>query len=306
MTRTALIFGGNGQDGIYLRRLCQEKQMRAVAVSRSSGVHPGDVGDPDYVDAVVREIEPDYVFHLAARSTTAHAAMAENHRTISTGTWNVCSAVERHVPDARVFVTGSGLQFRNDGAPISESCAFEATSPYAVERIHSVYAARYYRSRGLRTHVGYLFHHESPHRKPGHLSMRIAMGAAKVAEGRRSGLEIGDPGVEKEWGFAGDIAQGILTLVSQDEVAEATIGTGQPHAIAAWAQLCFAHVGEDWRDHVQTDPAFEPDFARLVSDPTTMRSLGWQPTTDIAELAEAMMEHVLQTRAPRSRPAARQ
>ena len=91
-----------------------------VCTSRKSGAWPGDIGVFEFVDDVVRRTLPDYVFHLAARSSTAHEALWDNQRAISGGTWNVCEATARHCPEARVFITGSGLQFENNGEPLDE------------------------------------------------------------------------------------------------------------------------------------------------------------------------------------------
>lgn len=264
--------------------------MRVVLSSRSTPKYAGDVGDYEFVDALVSEVRPDLVFQLAARSTASHGALRDNHRTISGGCWSVCEAVARHCPQAKVFLPGSGLQFLNDGEPIDETTAFSATSPYAVERIHTVYAARYFRDRGLRTYVGYLFHHDSPRRAPGHLSMRIARAAVEIASGGAGALEIGDATVQKEWGFAGDIAAGMLTLLGQDQVHEAVIGTGVAHSVAEWAERCFEHVGLDWREHSSSSASFTPDFDRLVSNPARIRALGWEPRVDMGGLCEMVMQ----------------
>ena len=65
--------------------------------------------------------------------------------------------------------------------PIRETDEFEANSPYSVARIQSVYAARYFRSLGMKVYVGYLFHHESPLRKPLHVSQMIAIAVKRIA-----------------------------------------------------------------------------------------------------------------------------
>jgi GDPmannose 4,6-dehydratase len=286
----ALIFGASGQDGHYLSKLCRAKGITPLGVSRSGSAIQGDVGDFAQVEALVRFHTPAYVFQLAAASTTRHEALFENHRAIATGALNVLEAVKRHTPAARVFLAGSGVQFENTGAPISERSPFDPTSPYAVARIHSVYAARYYRSLGVAAYVGYLFHHESPLRKPGHVSKKIALAARRIAAGSSERLELGDLAVEKEWTYAGDVAHAILTLVEQDQVHEATIGSGETHSIREWVERCFQLAGRDWRQHVTVRLGFVPEYRRLVSDPTTMHSLGWHPETSFEDLARKMME----------------
>jgi GDPmannose 4,6-dehydratase len=233
------------------------------------------VADLAGVEALVRAHRPSHVFHLAANSTTRHDAVFENHATIATGTLNVLEAVRRHAPDARVFVTGSGLQFRNDGRPVSERDPFDAGSPYAASRIAAVYAARYYRTLGVRAYVGYLFHHDSPLRKPGHVSQLVATAARRIAAGGREPLELGDLTTRKEWAFAGDVARAILALVGQDEVWEAAIGTGEAYTIERWVEACFGLVGLDWRDHVRLKPGFGPSTRAWCRTRRPYGRLGW-------------------------------
>ncbi len=286
----ALIFGANGQDGHYLGEICRSHDITPVGISRSGDGVRADVSSFAQVDELVRSYRPEYVFHLAAASTTKHGALFENHATISTGTLNILESVRTHSPGARVFLAGSGLQFVNTGMPISEKAPFEASSPYAVARIQSVYAGRYFRSLGLRVYVGYLFHHESPLRKPGHVSMMIALAAKRIGAGSAETLEIGDMSVEKEWTFAGDVAQAMFTLVRQDSVFEAVIGSGVTYTIRDWLEQCFGIVGKNWKDHVRLREGFVPEYRRLVSDPALIHGLGWSPKVGFADLAKMMMK----------------
>ncbi len=293
---TALIFGASGQDAHYLARLCAARGVLPVGVSRSAGDWlVGDVAKREEVNALVEQHRPAYVFHLAANSTTRHDALFENHETISTGALNVLEAVRVHAPEARVFLSGSGLQFVNGGRPISERDPFEATSPYSVARIQSVYAARYYRGLGVRVYVGYLFHHESPRRKAHHVSQKIAQAARRIADGSGETLEIGDVTVRKEWTFAGDVAAGMLTLVNQDAVFEASIGSGVAWSIEDWLERCFGQVRLRWQDHVRLREGFVPEYSCLLSDPATMHALGWRAEVDLDALAAMMInpEHAV-------------
>lgn len=285
----AIIFGANGQDGHYLAEQCTHRNIEPVRVSRGGNHLRGDVSDRGQVEQLIRLHKPAYIFHLAARSTTRHDALFENHAAISTGALNILESVKDHSPASKVFITGSGLQFRNTGNPISERDAFEANSAYSVARIHSAYAARYYRSLGLKTYVGYLFHHESPLRKADHVSQMIAQAVKRISAGSKEVLEIGDSTVEKEWAFAGDVARGIFTLIGQDAVHEAAIGSGKAYSIEHWLEQCFQVIGRDWRNHVRMRGGFTPEYKRLVSDPSTMNALGWFPEIDLPKLADMMI-----------------
>src|SRR5450432_4070067 len=145
----ALVFGASGQDGHYLIEQLAGRGVEGVGVSRTGPFRHGDVSQLDDVEALVKELRPTHIFHLAARSTTRHEAVFENHETIATGALNVLESARRHAPEAKVFLAGSGLQFLNEGNPLDEDAPFDARSPYAVARIQATYAARYYRSLGL-------------------------------------------------------------------------------------------------------------------------------------------------------------
>ncbi len=289
--QTALIFGAGGQDGHYLADLCLKRDIKPVCCSRSAGPWlQCNVADYAPVEALVRSHQPAYIFHLAAKSTTRHDALFENHGAISTGTLNILEAGRRHAPQARIFLTGSGVQFKNQGRPISERDEFEAANPYALARIHSIYAGRYYRTLGLKVFAGYLFHHESPLRKPTHVGKMIADAARRIANGSEEVIELGDISVEKEWTFAADVVEGIWTLVNQEQVFEAAIGSGTTCSIRDWLDACFGICHEDWRRHVKLQKDYVAEYPRLVSDPHTMHTLGWRPTTSFAELARIMMD----------------
>jgi GDPmannose 4,6-dehydratase len=286
----AMIFGAGGQDGFYLAELLARAEVETIKVSRSGDGLVGDVADWKFVEKSIQSHRPEYVFHLAANSTTRHDALFENHAAISTGTINILEAVYRHSPKSKVFLSGSAMQFENRGEPIDETTPFAPLSPYAVSRIHSVYAGRYYRSLGLKAYVGYFFNHDSPRRTERHVNQKIARAARRAAEDSNERIEIGDASVRKEFNFAGDVVEAVWRLVNQDEVFEAVIGSGQAHSIEEWIALCFSLAGRDWREFVTLKEGFNAEYRILVSNPVLIKSLGWQPRTDIRGLAQLMME----------------
>lgn len=284
----AVIWGSAGQDGYYLGELLEAKDIDVIRVSRSLPDTFVDITNAAAVSSMIRQLQPDYVFNFAANSTTRHDVWSENHETIATGSLNLLEAIKIHSPATRLFLSGSGLQFRNDSTPISEDTPFEATSMYAASRIYTTYAARYYRTMGIKVYMGYFFTHDSPLRSERHVNKKIVDTAKRIAAGSTEILEIGDVTVRKEFGFAGDIVQAVWTLVNQNTVAEAVIGTGRAYAIADWLQICFSRLGLRWQDHIRILEGFRAEYPILVSDPARIFSLGWRPQTTIEELANLM------------------
>jgi GDPmannose 4,6-dehydratase len=270
----------------------ESRSIEVIVVSRSKGNwETNNVADFSFVSSLIKKHQPAFIFHLAANSATRHDLVFENHETISTGALNILESVKVHSPQSKVFITGSGVQFKNEGHPIKETDAFEASSPYSIARIQSIYAGRYYRSIGIKTYCGYLFHHESPLRKDHHISKLTTNFIKNLKPHSTEKLKLGDISVKKEWAYAKDIAEGIFSLVDQDEVFESCIGTGIPYSIEDWLKVCFSLKKLNYLDHLEPSlSTFKAEYKFLISDPQTMLKTGWKAKTTFEQLAEIMMK----------------
>jgi GDPmannose 4,6-dehydratase len=286
----ALIFGSNGQDGYYLSSLLKSENIETISTSRSSGDILGDISNFNFVKSIINQHKPDYIFHFAANSSTNHNAIFDNNNSISVGTLNILESVKLHSPNSRVFLSGSAMQFANIGEPIDENTQFFGSSPYAVSRIHSTYLARYYRVHfGLQIFVGYLFNHDSPHRKNSHINQKIVEAVIRISKGSSEKLYIGDISVRKEFNFAGDIVNAIWKFSNQNKYFELIIGSGVVYKIEDWLEYCFKKVDLNWQNHVIIQNHFTPEYHTLISNPALLKSLGWKAEVDIYQLADMMI-----------------
>lgn len=278
--KSAVIFGGGGQDAHYLSSLLKREELTVLSLKREDC----DVGEAGSVESVIRSAHPDYVFHFAARSTTAHEAVRHNQRAIVDGTLNILEAVKLHAPKCKVFIAGSILQLS-----CRDEVAFEQvnSSIYAAQRNASVALARYYRTIGLDVYVGYFSYHDSPLRGPSHLAKRIAMEAVEVAQGKRDVIVLRDPLDEKEWNFAQDMMNAVWSQVNSP-VHEAILGSGKAHTIQAYAEACLKAAGHVWGGGLFHAYTREPTVSR-TDDPRFQQHF----TTSLAGLAEIMVAGVV-------------
>ena len=291
----ALIFGSSGQDGFYLKKILIKEGIEVVGVSRSGGNFIADIKDYNSVYNLVNNYKPDYIFNFAAVSNTDHKYIFENHETISTGTINLLEAVKNTSPNSKIFISGSALQFRNNGLPIDEEIPFDSKDAYSISRIHSVYACRYFRAKfGLKIYIGYLFNHDSCLRSENHLNQKIVRFVQNIKSDNVSKLKIGNVDIKKEFGFALDITKAIWLLVNQDKYFECVIGTGEAYSIKNWLEICFESRGEKWENYIETDENFVTDYDILVSNPSKIISLGWHPGYDIYRLANLMLNDLIE------------
>ncbi len=154
MTKRALVTGAAGFIGYHLVHHLHGEGIVVHGLDRP-GVpmpadqhidwHTCDVTNAAQVEVVVSQIQPDYVFHLAAllKSESCADLLAVN----VVGTQNVLDALVATRPEARVLVTGSSAEYglvQPDELPIREENSLRPLSPYGVSKVaQSLLAAQY-------------------------------------------------------------------------------------------------------------------------------------------------------------------
>ena len=279
--KTAIIFGASGQDGYFLNKLLEGKSINVIKVSRNRNIIKGDISHENMVFSIVERIKPDYIFHFAATSSVQHKHLFDNHKSISTGTLNILEACLKFSIKTKIFLTGSAEQFLNESKPINEKTNFYPNNHYSVERIYSCHLARYYRNHfSMKIYIGYLFHHDSEYSKQNHLNGRIVDFVKKIEIKKPTKLLIGDFRIEKEFNYAKDIIDAIWLLINQNYIFETVIGSGKPYPISDWLELAFTKRKLDWKEWIELDPEYQKPYDKLFSDPSLIKSLGWEPKID--------------------------
>jgi GDPmannose 4,6-dehydratase len=206
-------------------------------------------------------------------------------------------AVDRAI---RVYQASSSEIFGEPReTPQHEETPLAPVTPYGVAKAYGHFIARSYRRRyGLHVSCGILYNHESPRRPLDFVPSKIAHGAAAAKLGLANELRLGDLEAERDWGYARDYVEAMWLMLRQSEPADYVIATGELHTVRELAELAFAHVGLDWREHVRVDESLlrgEAELHRLVGDATKARErLGWRPRVGFEELVRLLVDAALE------------
>jgi len=192
--------------------------------------------------------------------------------------------------------------------PQDELTPFHPRSPYGVAKLYGHWITVNYReSYGLFACSGILFNHESPRRGREFVTRKIAEGAARIALGQATHLELGNVDSKRDWGYAPEYVEAMWRMLQQDAPDDFVVGTGKHHTPRDFCELAFARVGLDYRDHVRTNQSLlrPAEVDTLLADATKARErLGWEARTSFRELVELMVDAELE-RGRKSAPAAR-
>ena len=130
----------------------------------------GDLNDSISLDAVIRDHQPDYVFHLAAQSfpLTSFTAPVDTLNTNIQGTVRLLDSIKTYKHDAIVHVCASSEIFGRvpkEKLPIDEECTFHPASPYAVSKVGTDLMGRFYaEAYGMTVMTTRMFTHTGPRR----------------------------------------------------------------------------------------------------------------------------------------------
>jgi GDPmannose 4,6-dehydratase len=323
----ALVTGAAGQDGWYLCRhlLARGYEVHAharsergrdgvpVAAAPQAGLtwHFGDIGDPSHVAALLGAVAPGEIYHLAAFSSPRLAMdrPIESSELNAFAPLHIFDFARQHLPGCRIFQPSSSEIFGASDTTQDENTVHRPPSPYGIAKLFAHGMAAYYRRRfGLYVACGILFNHESPRRPLNFVSQKVAHAAAAVSLGIATTAErdelgrpvvhdgkvaLGNLDVRRDFGFAGDFVEAMRLALQAESPDDYVIGTGETHAIRDLCETAFAHVGKDWRAHVEVDEALvRPiDSVLTVADPSKAAArLGWRPRTPFKALVAMMVD----------------
>ncbi len=316
MAKKALITGITGQDGSYLSELLLEKGydvhgiVRRVALEdpehrlgriahleQKIHLHPASLESYPSIYNVVKTIQPDECYHLAAQSFV-HTSFEDAFSTLNSninGTHFVLAALHDLAPQCRFYFAGSSEMFgKVEEVPQKETTRFHPRSPYGISKVAGFDLTRNYREAyAMHASSGILFNHESPRRGFEFVTRKISSHVARIKLGLATHLLLGNLDAKRDWGHARDYVRAMWTMLQQDIPDDYVISTGETHAVREFCDIAFSHVGLDYREHVQTDPRFyrPAEVELLIGDCTKAREqLGWTYNTPFENLVKEMVD----------------
>lgn len=278
-----LITGITGFVGSHLARRLLDGGHEVVGLATEparvpidgADVHSVDVTDAEALQALIAELDPEAVVHLAGLSSVGRSWQVPGDylRVNFCGTRNLVHAAD----GKRILFASSAEVYGHvpaDEQPIAEDRPLEPKSPYAMTKACGEEVARDYGAIVVRSFnsigAGQGSHFALP---------SFAAQLAAIADGEESPvLRVGDLTPRRDFLHVSDAVEGYVAILERGAAGEVyNLASGTAHSIRHTLDRLRAVSGVEADVEVDPERVRPVDVPLLRGDATKLRGLGWSP-----------------------------
>ena len=336
MKKVALIFGVTGQDGSYLSELLIKKGYVVHGIKRRSSsintnridhiyqdphekkrsffLHYGDITDSTVVSKLIKEINPNEIYNLAAQSHVAVSFEVPEYtaNADALGTLRILEAIKFHklIKKTKFYQAGTSEMYGEvTASPQNELTRFNPISPYGVAKQYAHWITSVYRKAyGIYAANGILFNHESPRRGETFVTKKIISALCKIKVDKQKKLYLGNLYAKRDWGHARDYCVAMWKILQQPKPDDYVVATGKQYSIKQFINYVSDELKMKiiWKGKGLNEKAyynnkiiiecdkkyFRPiDVETLLGDAKkAKKKLNWKPLINIKQLIKEMVE----------------
>ena len=343
MKKKALIFGVTGQDGSYLSSFLIKKNYIVHGVKRRSSslntsrvdhlyvdrlesqkikfiLHYGDITDTLSVSSLIKKIQPDEIYNLAAQSPVAVSFEVPEYtaNADALGALRILEAIRFNKLEKKTkfYQAGTSEMFgKVREIPQTEKTNFYPRSPYGVAKLYAHWITVNYRETyKIFACNGILFNHESPVRGETFVTKKIVRGLCRIHKGLQKKLYLGNLNAKRDWGHAKDYVEGMWKILQQKFPDDFVLATGKQYTVKHFANLVMDKLGFKyiWRGKGAKEKCFDnngkciiecnEEYLRPLEVDTLLgnaakarRVLRWKPKYNIFTLIDEMVASELKS-----------
>jgi len=297
----ALIIGGAGFVGNYLFKHLLEHYDWGIFVTKMphesipyEGINIYDLDILNETDILnlLKEIEPEYIFHLAAQSSVALSWQNPN-LTVEVninGTINLLNAIRQLDYSPRTLLIGSGEEYgriRKDETPIHEEVLPRPGNIYAATKvcqnmIGQIYATAY----NLDIIMVRAFNHIGPNQSPQFVVSDFCMQVAEIEQNLKPPvLSVGNLHAKRDFTDVRDVVNAYCLLMEKGKSGELyNVGSGKVYEIQEILDLILSMSTKEIKVTINPDKLRPIDIPVIQADITKLRAVtSWNAEIPIAQ-----------------------
>jgi GDP-4-dehydro-6-deoxy-D-mannose reductase len=259
--------------------------IKLSAKRRGAVYHRVDLLDAKAVTRLLRRVQPDWIFHLAGKSSPAQS-LKDPESTLRINilaNQNILEVSLKLKKKPRVLIAGSADEYAASSskrAKMRETSPLAPATPYGKSKLcQDLMGLYYFQTHHLPVLRVRPFNHIGPGQSLGFVATDFASQIVSVEMGRRIPvIEVGNLDVHRDFTDVRDIVRGYWMLMQKGRPGEAyNIGSGKPVLIRTLLDTLLALSTADIAVH-QTAPRQRQEKQYKIADIRKIRShIGWEP-----------------------------
>ncbi len=300
-----LITGGTGFVGSYLVRLLRpsgaqiEVLASAEAPSKEAGVgyHSVEIRDFERVRAIVRELTPDHIYHLAGISNV-EAAWRHPLQTYEVnlfGAHNLFDAAMNGASPPKILNVSTSQVYAPSSRILTENSLVGPDNPYAASKAMAELLVSQYRgcdAGGIITVRS--FNHTGPGQSPHYVLPSIAKQFAEIESGvRPPRLSLGNLDVKRDFTDVRDVVRAYCMLLESGRVGEVyNVCSGTAVALSEIVRIFQAISGIVVTIDRDPNRIRSKDVAEVFGDPTKIQAdTGWRREVPLEKTIKDLLDY---------------
>ena len=255
-------------------------------------LHHVDILQPEPLEALIRDISPDAVYHLAGMANVLES-WTNRRATIETnflGSFHLLQACRKLAKFPKVLLIGSGECYGvvpESEQPISEDRPLVPASPYSVSKIaQEMLGMQHAMAEHLPVYISRPFNHTGPRQKETFVCSAFAMQIAAAELGMSEPeIKVGNLIARRDFTDVRDTVAAYQAILKDGRTGEPyNICSGKAVSIQEVLDLLLSHAKREFRVVVDQQRFRPVDMPLLVGSAEKLhRATGWRPRYQLSE-----------------------
>jgi GDP-4-dehydro-6-deoxy-D-mannose reductase len=260
-----------------------------------SNIHQINLTDYQATQDLIREIQPDEIYHLASLANVGDSFekrkfILEMNTSLQL---NLLEAIKEYAPNSKMLHVSTALMYEASSEAINEKSQLGPDNPYALSKlIQDMMAHTFVKSEKLNIVRVRPFNHIGERQTLGFVVADLAAAIAKVEKGQQDYISVGNLDSVRDFSDVKDIVSSYILLMEKGQSGEVyNVGSGASHSIKEILDLLVSMAKKEIKVLVDPNKIRPVDLPYLVCDNEKILNLGYAPEHELNETLERILNY---------------
>jgi len=259
-----------------------------------------NLNDEEKVFSLIKDINPDLIFHLAASTSPADSFKNPKDTLINniSSEINILEALKKlNLSETRILIVSSADVYgnvNNKNLPINEDCPLNPTDPYGVSKIAQDFLGlQYFNAYNLKTIRVRAFNHIGPGQSPNFVVSAFAKRIAEIEKTSLEEITVGNLDAKRDFTDVRDMVKAYSLIIEKGKPGDVyNIGSGRSDKISEVLDSLINFSNKKISVKIDKDLLRPIDNPELVCDATKINGIiGWKAEIPLNKTLEDTLNY---------------